>query len=424
MVEMQEGSSPTSPTASAAVGPEAVPKTKRPSRTERQRIREKTAYANNRPMDAPTADWQQQDEESLNKAGGTEKDLAVGDVEKKSGEFGSKQGSGSSTARPEKDDEYSNEDDTPGAHHVAGDGTSGRATRQYDSSIQVLSPTSSQRQGEATPRDTGGTSREDWDGGVDVAPQAPSDTVQAYKVDDEIQAAEVQPTQSSQQPRQQRFRMFVVAFVIIVAIVVAGVVGATVRPSSKTTTDEDPSSSQSPKPPFSSSTNTTLRPTSAPTTVPSSTPTMAPTINRLEVLLSVFNRTNVAALSDPLSPQYRALDWIANYDPNPFPIVNFEEEESTAAGTTNTSPKTLEYIAERYALVTFYYSTGGDNGWWTVDDWLSEQNHCDWFGIACSGDGKIISIYLCKFLWTITRWYEGLQYFISCSLLASCLLPM
>lgn len=48
-------------------------------------------------------------------------------------------------------------------------------------------------------------------------------------------------------------------------------------------------------------------------------------------------------------------------------------------------------IRERYALSVLYYSTNGDN-WSDNNKWITEDDHCNWYGLQCSDDGmsKII----------------------------------
>lgn len=41
-----------------------------------------------------------------------------------------------------------------------------------------------------------------------------------------------------------------------------------------------------------------------------------------------------------------------------------------------------ERLDQRYGLITFYYSTGGD-GWSTQTSWLTDTDECLWFGITC-----------------------------------------
>ena len=51
-------------------------------------------------------------------------------------------------------------------------------------------------------------------------------------------------------------------------------------------------------------------------------------------------------------------------------------------------------IAQRYGLITMYYSTKGDD-WTDNAGWLGEQNECQWLGITCSG-GKVTDLELGK----------------------------
>ena len=49
-------------------------------------------------------------------------------------------------------------------------------------------------------------------------------------------------------------------------------------------------------------------------------------------------------------------------------------------------------LSEREILVNLYNSLNGDN-WYRNDLWLTNSNHCDWYGIGCQ-DGKVIEINL------------------------------
>ena len=41
-----------------------------------------------------------------------------------------------------------------------------------------------------------------------------------------------------------------------------------------------------------------------------------------------------------------------------------------------------ETLDQRYGLITFYYSTGGEE-WSTQTSWLSDTDECTWFGVIC-----------------------------------------
>jgi hypothetical protein len=137
---------------------------------------------------------------------------------------------------------------------------------------------------------------------------------------------------------------------------------------------------------------TTAEPTSAPvaltvapqiaTDPPLVTPTLSPTISPLSVCESLpreeamesilVETTDGPILSDPSTPQGMAYRWILNDDP------------------LQIDPCTYPTVQSRYALATFYFSTGGDN-WIVNTGWLSVAGECDSFGITCV-DGKITSI--------------------------------
>jgi hypothetical protein len=81
-----------------------------------------------------------------------------------------------------------------------------------------------------------------------------------------------------------------------------------------------------------------------------------------------------AALQDEKSPQFKAYEWIRK---DPF-LRSFESAQ----------------MLQRYALATFYYSTGGEGNWNQVDNWLFYGNdECSWEGITCkNGDVTEMSL--------------------------------
>lgn len=106
------------------------------------------------------------------------------------------------------------------------------------------------------------------------------------------------------------------------------------------------------------------KPSTPPNSVtPGLPPTPAPTTEAriaLQDLIASHALDGGVALSDPLSPQFKALSWL----------------ESDA---------NLDYPdwrkVQRHVLATFYYSTNGDD-WLERDGWLMEEHECDWFSSA------------------------------------------
>jgi hypothetical protein len=86
-------------------------------------------------------------------------------------------------------------------------------------------------------------------------------------------------------------------------------------------------------------------------------------------LLSGVNETN-AVLSNPASPQFKALAWVTNEDPLQ-------------------ASSSQDLVLERYVLAVLYFSMNGDSGEWRNNaGWLSPQSICDWYGIGCDKDGS------------------------------------
>jgi hypothetical protein len=97
-------------------------------------------------------------------------------------------------------------------------------------------------------------------------------------------------------------------------------------------------------------------------------------------LISGVSADGGAALRDPSSPQYRAMQWLRT--PNNAGI--FDDRG----------------YFQRYALAVLYYSTRGES-WSLSRFWLTGANECDWYlegtGIqTCDADGNIITIALAE----------------------------
>jgi len=90
-----------------------------------------------------------------------------------------------------------------------------------------------------------------------------------------------------------------------------------------------------------------------------------------------FNISHESALRDPESPQYEALNWIANEDTNnktiSFLNMLTQETENSLDFTSHMDHP----IVQRYVLATIYFSTNGQ--YWTKQArFLSELDECQW----------------------------------------------
>lgn len=113
-----------------------------------------------------------------------------------------------------------------------------------------------------------------------------------------------------------------------------------------------------------------LSPTQAPTLSPFTTCSALPRDEALESILVQI--TDGPILINPATPQGQAYRWLLNDDP------------------LQIDPCTYPTVEQRYALATFFFSTGGDN--WIVNSaWMSVAGECDWFGITCA-DGQATAI--------------------------------
>ena len=81
----------------------------------------------------------------------------------------------------------------------------------------------------------------------------------------------------------------------------------------------------------------------------------------LKRVIQFYDITPLSTLTDPTTPQYAALDWLANTD----------------SGASYSSADDVR-ILQRYVLATLYYSTGGAN-WNKSYGFLSDEHECKWF---------------------------------------------
>lgn len=119
-----------------------------------------------------------------------------------------------------------------------------------------------------------------------------------------------------------------------------------------------------------------------PTSSPNDPTTLSPTSLRLGNFISVFlvPLSGEAVFEDQNSPQFQAAQYMADEDP-------FSSE---------LTDETL--LAERYAVTTLYFATGGDSwrqcnlGDITCEGpWLT-GSVCSWQYVICSQDGRVIGI--------------------------------
>jgi len=137
----------------------------------------------------------------------------------------------------------------------------------------------------------------------------------------------------------------------------------------------------------------TLVPSTSPSSQPSLSPSSSPTSGGLEQILQYLADNEISNTEDLLeveSPPYRAAEWMADVD-------NLSTQYNIFAGLNE------EEWVQRYRVVLMYYATNGaeweicgENSVSCADrygEWLlPNESECEWFGIGCDADGKIISL--------------------------------
>ena len=126
-----------------------------------------------------------------------------------------------------------------------------------------------------------------------------------------------------------------------------------------------PTSSSSP-PTKPTAATVTPTPTNAPTTT---TTIPAPTVDRLVSFTDHLSgmSSNPSALTDPTTPEGKALQWLVNDDP-------------LVLDAMDDSPENLLRLHQRYSLATLYFTTS--TPWKNDTNWLN-NDECQWFGVTC-----------------------------------------
>jgi hypothetical protein len=122
---------------------------------------------------------------------------------------------------------------------------------------------------------------------------------------------------------------------------------------------------------------------SKPPPPPTPEPTSLPS-DSIESFRSILDSVSGERLDDEDSPQYRALNWIANKDP-----------KKTSVGDTNP-----EIIKERYVAAVLYFALGRDN-WIEKYNFLTGDPICSWnqesSGVICDFTNvRVVTLHLCK----------------------------
>ena len=127
--------------------------------------------------------------------------------------------------------------------------------------------------------------------------------------------------------------------------------------------------------------------TEPPTTSPFSPfiPTKSPSVGILEHITDIIlsqNITEMAAISNPSSPQYHSLNWLS-FDDELTPKLTAEYLRTFG---TEQSLSFQRQILERYAIVVLYFATTGPN-WFLLSGWLNDYDICGtrtWIGVECA----------------------------------------
>ena len=144
----------------------------------------------------------------------------------------------------------------------------------------------------------------------------------------------------------------------------------------------------------------TMATTQSPTDSPTATsPTMVPSLSPIDTvknfLVAQFP-TSASALQNTTSPQFLALQWIAQEfvsSGNRRLLRDRQLQQASNATTT-----TMDWrLVQRWVLAVLYFSTGGNDTaagnftttWTSATGWLQLANECQWDFVLCDSSGRV-----------------------------------
>jgi Leucine-rich repeat (LRR) protein len=188
------------------------------------------------------------------------------------------------------------------------------------------------------------------------------------------------PNDSAAKSSGKRGKCIILGLILISCIAIVAIVLPFFISYPQKASNGQNQNSQSVEPAPSSST-TTKPEASQQTESPTNAPTVTPTTLRWGQFLKLFliPASGEEVFQDKKSPQYRAAKYLLD-DPYTAELATTEE------------------LSDRYATVTFYFATEGENwnscyfgdpqcegGQWLVGD------VCNWYAVSCNNDGRVSS---------------------------------
>lgn len=117
------------------------------------------------------------------------------------------------------------------------------------------------------------------------------------------------------------------------------------------------------------------------TSLPSSTPQLSTRMKRTVDFLESNSYSSATSLRDEASPQFKAAEWMSNFDLLNYPIP-----------TQASNQYDISDFVERYVMAVFFFSTGGVDKWTELHNFRSETHVCSWFTELSLSDGENLAI--------------------------------
>jgi len=183
-------------------------------------------------------------------------------------------------------------------------------------------------------------------------------TIDAPSVDEVDAIVVISPREEIEQEVKRSRRRGISVAMLIVAIVVSIIVPITIT-QLKTDSGDIPIAAVTDQPSY----------------LPSTSPSAAPTSQSLvDVIMAVSDITSMDTFLNLSSPQYRAAQFMADWDPNGI------------------RPTTDPRFLQRYALATLHYATNADKREGidisdvVMSNWLDDSDECEWRGVICDSN--------------------------------------
>lgn len=119
-------------------------------------------------------------------------------------------------------------------------------------------------------------------------------------------------------------------------------------------------------------------------------------LQKFQQMLTRDNISDEQQLQDPKAPQYLSIQWLKHLDDDDLDHILKMDSNNEDATMPDDDTLQSPLLRAAYALGVLYYSTNdGNNSQWNTDDhWISPTPVCQWYGIDCEDQRRIVHLNL------------------------------